>query len=249
MIGVSTRWQDAGELPAERTSAGLKLLPLPYALDALEPHISRRTLAVHYGHHHAGYLDRTRAFVRCTTLEGVSLERIAKASANETHRALYRSAAQALHHAFYWQSLRPPGGGEPSGAIAELIEDEFGAHRHFCDELISLAGDRFEGGWAWLVLDAGRLRITATSNGGSPWMAKQVPLLAIDLWEHAYYIDYQHRRRDYVAALVAHLVNWDFANFNLCQELSARIEASLTAEDCQQALPGCRVGMWPTAGH
>ncbi len=243
MIGVSTRWQDAGESPAERTGGGLQLQPLPYALHALEPHISRRTLAVHYGHHHAGYLDKTRALVRCTTLDGKSLERIATGSAKETHRALFRSAAQALHHDFYWQSLRPPGGGEPRGAVAELIEDEFGAHRHFCDEFISLAGDRFEGGWAWLVLDAGRLRIIATSNADSPCFTTLVPLLVIDLWEHAYYMDYQQRRRDYVAALVAHLVNWEFANSNLCRELNARIQAPLMAEDCQQALPGRRIGM------
>ena len=231
MIGVSTRPQEAGSTSFPGTGGVLALPPLPYATDALEPYLSRRTLAVHHGHHHAGYLELTRAMVRQTSLEGVTLEQIAAASATHTQRALFRSAAQSLHHAFYWRSLRPPGGGEPRGAVAELIEDEFGPYRHFCEELISLAGDRFEGGWAWLVLDAGRLRITTTSNAGSPFFTTQVPLLAIDLWEHAYYIDYQHRRRDYAAALVGHVVNWEFANYNLCQELSARLQTQLQAED------------------
>lgn len=231
MIGVSPRAQHAGSTSIPGCSGALGLPALPYALDALEPYLSRRTLAVHHGHHHAGYLERTRAIVRQTSLEGVALEQIAAASAACTQRALFRAAAQSLHHAFYWQSLRPAGGGEPRGPVAELIEDEFGPHRHFCEELISLAGDRFEGGWAWLVLDAGRLRITTTSNADSPFFMAQVPLLAIDLWEHAYYIDYQHRRRDYAAALVGHVVNWEFANYNLCRELSARLQATLLAED------------------
>ena len=231
VTGVAARRPEGGTTSIRKSCDGLELAPLPYALNALEPYISRRALASHHGHHHAGYLERTRALVRQTSLDGVALEQIAVASATDTHRALFRSAAQALHHAFYWRSLRPPGGGEPRGAVAELIEDEFGSFPHFCEELISLAGDRFEGGWAWLVLDAGRLRITATSNANSPCFTPQVPLLAIDLWEHAYYIDYEHRRSDYVAALVNHLVNWEFANYNLCRELSARMQIPLQAED------------------
>jgi superoxide dismutase, Fe-Mn family len=239
---IASTWQpEPDAMPVRKLSDALKLLPLPYALDALEPHLSRRTLTAHHGHHHAGYLEKTRAFVRQTSLDGMSLERILAASGQEAHRALFRSAAQALHHAFYWRSLRPGGGGEPRGAVAELIEDEFGPHRHFCEEFISLAGDRFDGGWAWLVLDAGRPRITATSGANSPYVTTQVPLLAIDLWEHAYYIDYQHRRRDYVAALLANVVNWEFANYNLCLELSARIHAPLEANDWSCATPSeCR---------
>ena len=231
MIDVRARPEETVAAAGRSPSRVLDLPPLPYSLGALEPWISRRTLWVHHDHHHAGYLERTRAFVRQTSLDGVTLEQIAAESATRTRRALFRSATQSLHHAFYWRSLRPAGGGEPRGAVAELIEDEFGPYRHFCEELISLAGDRFEGGWAWLVLDAGRLRITSTSNAGSPFFTAQVPLLAIDLWEHAYYIDYQHRRRDYAAAVVGHVLNWEFANYNLCRELSARIQAPLQAQD------------------
>jgi len=126
----------------------------------------------------------------------------------------------------------------PRRAVAELIADEFGPHRHFCEEFNSLADDRIDGGWAWLVLDTGRLRITATSGANSPYFTTQVPLLAIDLWEHAYYIDYQPRRRDYVATLVAHVVNWEFANYNLCLELSARMHAPLEAKDWSCPTPG-----------
>ena len=191
----------------------LTLPPLPYALDALEPHVSRRTLATHHGRHHAAYVEKTRALVQRTAMEGASLEEIVRSSAPGS--TLFNVAAQAWNHAFLWNSMCPGGGGAARGAIAGLIEESFGGHTAFCQQFVTVAGDQFGSGWAWLVLDDSRLRIMATPNAETPLVTNLVPLLTIDVWEHAYYLDYQHRRLDYIAAFLAHLVNWDFANGNL----------------------------------
>jgi len=191
----------------------LVLPPLPYALDALEPHISRRTLSAHHGSHHAAYVAKARAMLRVPA-ELAVLEDVVRTSAGQD-RALFNAAAQAWNHAFLWNSMRPGGGGEASGAIADAIEESFGTQRDFSQQFVSAAGDQFGSGWAWLVLDNGRLRIVTTSNADTPLTTAQVPLLTIDVWEHAYYLDYQHRRLDYIAAFLGHLVNWDFANRNL----------------------------------
>ncbi|MGH8137617.1 MAG: superoxide dismutase [Steroidobacteraceae bacterium] len=195
----------------------ITLPPLPYALDALEPYISRRTLAAHHGHHHAAYVAKTRALIQRTPLESASLEEVVLASAQQD-KALFNVSAQAWNHEFYWRSVRPGGGGEASGAIAELIEESFGSHRTFSQQVVTVAGDQFGSGWAWLVLEAGRMRIIPTPNAQTPLTTKQVPLLTIDVWEHAYYLDYQHRRLDYIAAFLGHLIDWDFANQNLARQ-------------------------------
>ncbi len=192
----------------------LTLPPLPYALDALEPYISRRTLAAHHGNHHNGYVEKTRVLTRRTPFESAPLEDIVLASASQD-TALFNAAAQAWNHQFYWNSLRPGGGGEAHGPIARRIDECFGGQRAFRQQFITIAGDHFGSGWVWLVLDAGRLRLMATSNAETPWVTAAVPLLTLDLWEHAYYLDYQHRRLDYIAAFLAHLVSWDFANRTL----------------------------------
>jgi Fe-Mn family superoxide dismutase len=191
----------------------LTLPPLPYALDALEPHISRRTLATHHGRHHSAYLEKTRALVQRTGLEGASLEEIVLSSTPGSK--LFNAAAQAWNHTFLWHSMCAGGGGPARGAIAPLIEESFGGHTAFCQEFVTVAGDQFGSGWAWLVLDGSRLRIIATPNAETPLVTKMAPLLTVDVWEHAYYLDYQHRRLDYIAAFLAHLINWDFANRNL----------------------------------
>jgi Fe-Mn family superoxide dismutase len=191
----------------------LTLPPLPYALDALEPHVSRRTLATHHGRHHAAYVEKTRALVQRTAMEGASLEEIVLSSAPGS--TLFNVAAQAWNHAFLWHSMCPGGGGPARGAIASLIEESFGGHTAFSQQFVTVAGDQFGSGWAWLVLDDSRLRIVATPNAETPLIGSLVPLLTIDVWEHAYYLDYQHRRLDYIATFLAHLVNWDFANRNL----------------------------------
>ncbi len=208
----------------------LTLPPLPYALDALEPHISRRTLAVHHGSHHAAYVEKTRALVRRTPLEAASLEEIVRASAKPLSSTLFNAAAQAWNHAFYWQCLRPGGGGEAHGAVAPLIKAQFGSRSAFSQEFVTAAGDQFGSGWAWLVLDGNRLRITATSNADTPLITTQVPLLTIDVWEHAYYLDFQHRRLDYIAAYLAHLVDWNFVNENLTRAMSTQARVPLQRE-------------------
>ena len=205
----------------------LTLPPLPYALDALEPHISRRTLAAHHGYHHAAYVDKTRALVRGTQLESASLEEIIRSSAEARRNGLFNAAAQAWNHAFYWRSMRPGGGGEATGAIAQLIADAFGSQRAFSQEFVTAASDQFGSGWAWLVLDGDRLRIISTSNAETPLISAQVPLLTIDVWEHAYYLDFQQRRLDYIAAFLAHLVDWDFVNQNLSVAPLARVPVPL----------------------
>ncbi|MEO7206859.1 MAG: superoxide dismutase [Steroidobacteraceae bacterium] len=192
------------------------LPPLPYAFDALEPYVSRTTLAVHYGRHHAGYVEKTRALIQRTALESATLEEIVRFGAKQPNStALFNAAAQAWNHAFLWQCLRAGGGGEATGEIADLILRDFGSHRAFRQEFVAAAADQFGSGWAWLVLDGTRLRIIATSNAATPLTTTQVPLLTIDVWEHAYYLDYQHRRLDYITAFLAHLIDWRFVNTNL----------------------------------
>lgn len=204
----------------------LTLPTLPYSLDALEPHVSRRTLATHHGRHHAAYVEKTRLLVQRTNLEGASLEQIVRSAA--VGSKLFNAAAQAWNHAFLWQSMRPGGGCPAYGDIALLIEEHFGTYTAFCQAFVAVAGDQFGSGWAWLVLDDAQLRIVASDNAETPLMTNQVPLLTIDVWEHAYYLDYQHRRLDYIAAFLAHLVNWDFANRNLA--CVAGVRAHITRE-------------------
>ena len=193
----------------------LTLPPLPYALDALEPHISRRTLVVHYGYHHAAYVDEARALVRGTPLESATLEEVVRSSDESGQTRLFNASAQAWNHDFYWRSMRPGGGGEATGEVARLIARQFGDQRAFSREFISAAGDRFGSGWTWLVLDGGRLKVTSTSNADTPLVSDHVPLLTFDGWEHAWYLDFQQRRLDYISAFLAHLLNWEFANQNL----------------------------------
>lgn len=204
----------------------LTLPPLPYSLDALEPHISRTTLATHHGRHHAAYLGKTRALVQRSALESASLEDIVRFSASHTDRRLFNAAAQAWNHAFFWQCMRAGGGGEANGEVATLIKRDYGSHSAFCQNFVSAAADQFGSGWAWLVLDGGKLRIVATSNAATPLTTTQRPLLTIDVWEHAYYLDYQFSRLDYIAAFLAHLVDWSFVNRNLATPRLARAQAS-----------------------
>jgi Fe-Mn family superoxide dismutase len=208
----------------------LTLPPLPYGLDALEPHISRRTLAAHHGYHHAAYVDKTRVLVHGTQLESATLEEIIRSSAEPRKHGLFNAAAQAWNHAFYWRSMRPGGGGEANGAVAQLIAKQFGTQRAFSQQFVTAAGDQFGSGWAWLVLDGEQLKITSTPNAATPLTTSQVPLLTLDVWEHAYYLDYQQRRLDYIAAFLAHLVDWDFANQNLSAAQRARAPISLPHE-------------------
>jgi Fe-Mn family superoxide dismutase len=202
----------------------LTLPPLPYALDALEPLLSRHTLAAHHGHHHAAYVAKARALVQRTPLESAELEDIILSSASQDRR-LFNASAQAWNHTFFWYSMRPGGGGPANGAIAELIEQAFGSQNAFNQQFVAIASDHFGSGWVWLVLEDDRLRLFSTDNADTPLVTHAIPLLTLDVWEHAYYLDYQHRRLDYVAAFLAHWVDWGQINRRLQLAMSSRSAA------------------------
>jgi superoxide dismutase, Fe-Mn family len=205
----------------EERAMQISLPPLPYPSDALEPFVSRSTLEVHHGKHHRGYVDKVNALAEQAHLADKSLEQIVvRTAGHDNHRALFQNAAQAWNHAFYWDSLRP-GGGAPRGDIAVRIETDFGGYGHFAEQFAAAAVGQFGSGWAWLVLSGDALKITHTANADTPLAHGQIPLLTVDVWEHAYYLDYQNRRADYVAAVLKNLLNWDFANANLTRHRAA----------------------------
>jgi Fe-Mn family superoxide dismutase len=209
----------------------ITLPQLPYPYDALEPHISRSTLEIHHGKHHRAYVEKAKTLAGQVRLAEQPLERIIQQTAGEDrHRALFNNAAQAWNHAFYWRSLRPGGGGKPHGEIAERVKADFGGHDAFVEQFAAAATGQFGSGWAWLVLDGDRVKVTTTSNADTPLAHGQRPLLTIDVWEHAYYLDYQNRRADYAAAVIRHLLNWDFANRNLSRRQSVERAAESHVE-------------------
>jgi len=194
-----------------------KLAPLPFAKDALEPHVSVETLACHYGKHHKAYVDKVNELTKGTDLADLDLVALIRKVAHDTTRKiLFNNAAQVWNHDFYWQSLTPDGGGEPGGALAERIEHDFGGYDNFRKAFSEAAVGQFGSGYCWLVCGAdGRLKIQATANAETPIAdGKDVPLLTTDVWEHAYYLDYQNRRADYLDSFLDHLVNWTFAEAN-----------------------------------
>lgn len=194
----------------------ITLPELPYAKEALAPYISANTLDFHHGKHHKAYVDNVNKLIAGTDLEGKSLEEIIAAAAKDPAKAgIFNNAAQVWNHSFYWKCLKPQGGGPPKGAIADKINAAFGGYDKFVEELKNAGVTQFGSGWAWLVLDGGALKITKTANADTPLVHGQKALLTLDVWEHAYYLDYQNRRPDYLAAVIQNLINWDFANANL----------------------------------
>jgi Fe-Mn family superoxide dismutase len=192
------------------------LPPLPYAENALDPVISANTLGFHHGKHHKAYVDNTNNLVKGTEFEGQSLEAIVQATAGKPDKqGLFNNAAQVWNHTFYWQCLRPGGGGAPSGRVAQLIDQGFGSFDNFKKELAQACVTQFGSGWGWVVLEGGALKIQKTANGDTPIARGGKPILTIDVWEHAYYLDYQNRRPDHVNAVIDKLLNWNFANENL----------------------------------
>ena len=196
-------------------NAPFTLPPLPYADTALEPLISANTLSYHYAKHHKTYVDNLNKLVEGKDLANMSLEEIIQASAGKADMAgVFNNAAQVWNHTFYWNSLKPNGGGKPTGAIAAAIDKDLGGYDKFKADLSAAAVTQFGSGWAWLVSDAGTLKIVKTGNAEVPLTKGQKPLLTIDVWEHAYYLDYQNLRAKYVETLIDKLLNWDFANQN-----------------------------------
>ncbi len=196
-------------------SAPFSLPPLPYADNALEPLISANTLSFHYGKHHKAYVDNLNKLVEGKDLAQMSLEDIIRKSAGDAALVgVFNNAAQIWNHTFYWNSLKPNGGGKPTGAIAAAIDKDLGGYDKFKADFANAAVTQFGSGWAWLVSDAGVLKIVKTGNAEVPFTKGQKPLLTIDVWEHAYYLDYQNLRAKYVETLIDKLLNWDFANAN-----------------------------------
>jgi Fe-Mn family superoxide dismutase len=194
----------------------INLPELPYAKDALAPYISANTLDFHHGKHHKAYVDNLNKLIEGTELAGKSLEEIIKISAKDSAKVgIFNNAAQTWNHSFYWQCLKKAGGGAPGGAVAEKIKATWGNLEKFADELKNAGMTQFGSGWAWLISEGNELKITKTANADTPIAHGQKPLLTIDVWEHAYYIDYQNRRPDYLAAVIQNLINWDFVNANL----------------------------------
>jgi Fe-Mn family superoxide dismutase len=188
-----------------------QLPPLPYALDALQPHISKETLEFHYGKHHAAYVTNLNNLIKGTEFENASLEDIIKKSSG----GVFNNAAQVWNHTFYWSSLTPKGGGQPSGAVAAAISKKWGSFDAFKEAFTKSAIGNFGSGWTWLVKKPdGSVDIVNTSNAATPLTGTDKPVLTCDVWEHAYYIDYRNRRPDYLGAFW-NLVNWEFAAKNL----------------------------------
>jgi superoxide dismutase, Fe-Mn family len=191
-----------------------QLPPLPYAENALEPVISARTLSFHYGKHHTTYLNKLNELTKGTPQEKMGLEEIIKAAAKDKG-PLFNNAAQVWNHTFFWNSMRAKGGGEPSGEVANLIQGSFGGLDKFKEQFKNAAVAQFGSGWAWLVRDGAKLKIVTTGNAESPLTTSMKALATCDVWEHAYYLDYQNRRPDFVQAFLDKLINWDFVAANL----------------------------------
>jgi Fe-Mn family superoxide dismutase len=197
-------------------SQPITLPALPYAQNALEPVISANTLSFHYGKHHKTYVETLNKLITGTDFADMTLVQIIRASAGDAeHAAIFNNAAQVWNHTFYWNSLKPNGGGEPPAVLKRLIESSFGSLDACKKELSAAAVGQFGSGWAWLVKDGDKVKIVKTGNANTPLTQGVTPLLTIDVWEHAYYLDYQNRRVDYANALIDKLANWGFAADNL----------------------------------
>jgi Fe-Mn family superoxide dismutase len=192
------------------------LPPLPWAENALEPVISANTISFHYGKHHKTYVDNLNNLVKGTEYESATLEKIINDTAGKADKAgLFNNAAQVWNHTFYWNGLKGNAGGKPSGKVGQMIDAAFGSYDNFKKELSATSVSQFGSGWGWLVLDGGALKIVKTPNAEVPFTKGQKPLLTLDVWEHAYYLDYQNRRAAYLDAVIDKLVNWDFVAENL----------------------------------
>lgn len=195
-----------------------QLPALPYADSALDPVVTSNTISFHYGKHHQTYVNNYNGLIKGTPMMDMPLEKVIQETAKAGDKtAIFNNAAQIWNHTFYWKSLHPKGGGKPTGALKEKIDASFGSFEKFCEEWTDKSLKVFGSGWCWLVEDAGKLSIAQTKNADTPITSGQKPLLTIDVWEHAYYLDYQNKRKDYVEAVIGKLINWDFAAENLAK--------------------------------
>jgi superoxide dismutase, Fe-Mn family len=203
-------------IPEETTTMPIQLPDLPFEPGALEPHMSGRTLEFHHGKHHQAYVTKYNELVKGTPYDDMPLEEVIREVASDpAKKAIFNNGAQAWNHTFFWECLRPGGGGKPGRALAEKIDSDLGGMDKFAEAFKTAAVGQFGSGWAWLVLEKGKLKITTTANADTPLVHGQSPLFTVDVWEHAYYLDYQNRRPDFVAAMLASVADWDFVEMNL----------------------------------
>ena len=188
----------------------IKKEPLPYETDALKPYISEKTMRVHYGKHYIGYVDKANRLLSGSDFEGKPAQEIIRLTSGiKAYAAIFNNVAQAVNHAFFWKCLKP-GGGPVNAEVADRIVKSFGSFENFKQQFLKAAINRFGSGWAWLVIDGGKLRIVTTADADTPAAHGMKPIFAVDVWEHAYYLDYQNRRAEYVQNILNHLINWDF---------------------------------------
>lgn len=216
--GVLAKYLTSGRIfSAINNKKGAKMafeLPnLPYERNGLEPHISENTMNFHYGKHHQAYVTNLNKLVEGTEFADMALEDVIKKSSDKP--GIFNNAAQVWNHTFYWNSMKPNGGGKPSGKVLEKIEADFGSYEEFVEQFKVAGATQFGSGWAWLVLDGGKLKIVKTANAETPLATAAKPLMTMDVWEHAYYLDYQNARPNYIDVFLQKLVNWDFVEQNL----------------------------------
>ncbi|MGD9788987.1 MAG: superoxide dismutase [Sulfuricellaceae bacterium] len=213
-----------GNEPAQFTKE-----PLPYALDALEPYISAQAMDLHYNKHYAGYVKKAIALTSGTACGGKTPEEVIRMTAGDAAVAdIFNNAAQAWNHAFYFKALKPKGGGEPEGRLAEMIDGAFGSYDDFKEAFIKAASGQFGSGWAWLVLKDGQVAIFTSGNADTPIAHDMLPLFGVDVWEHAYYLDYQNRRAEFVETVLDKLANWEFVASQLPEEASPAAGEAVT---------------------
>ena len=188
---------------------------LPFAKDALAPHMSAETLDYHHGKHHKAYVDKTNKLVEGTDLAGASLIEVIKAAKEKGDKGLFNNSAQIWNHSFFWQCLAPEGSTRPSGQLRDLINEGFGGEQALLDKLATESANHFASGWGWLVLNNGKLEVTSLHDADTPAVHGMTPLLTIDVWEHAYYIDYRNERPKFVKSVLENIINWDFVAQNL----------------------------------
>jgi len=203
-------------IAAPDQAAGMKLPPLPFDQEALAPYVSARTMSFHYNKHHQTYVDNLNKLVVGTPFEGRPLEEIIQKTASLGDKAaIYNNAAQVWNHAFFWRSMKPRGNGEPEGRLSDMIRNAFGSFEAFKNAFVTAGIAQFGSGWVWLVQDGATLKVVKTANADTPVAYGQNALLTCDVWEHAYYLDYQNRRKDFLTAFLDHLANWDYASSRL----------------------------------
>jgi Fe-Mn family superoxide dismutase len=188
---------------------------LPYAKDALQPHMSAETFDYHWGKHHKAYVDKTNGMLGEKGLEGASLIDVIKTAKERGDKGLFNNSAQIWNHSFFWQCLAPQGSTSPSGRLKDMIDSDFGGHQQLLEKLATESANHFASGWGWLILNNGKLEVTSLHDADTPVAHGMTPLLTIDVWEHAYYIDYRNERPRFLKSVLENIINWDFVGQNL----------------------------------